>query len=171
MIDVKDIRKLYDIFKGDEIESVEIQNGDDRLSFSMGNLQPVGEINQENNTGTKKSAAKKSGKSAKESDTLEPAASMPVQEINAVSEESKQLEIFELKSGWVGFFTRMNPKTGESYIKLRDVIKKDDLVGHVRVLGVLQDLKSEVEGKVKEILVEEGQPIEYGQPVMRFELQ
>jgi acetyl-CoA carboxylase biotin carboxyl carrier protein len=50
-------------------------------------------------------------------------------------------------------------------------VKKGDIVGHVRVLGVLQDLRVENGGKLKEVLIEEGQPIEYGQPVMRFEMQ
>jgi biotin carboxyl carrier protein len=40
----------------------------------------------------------------------------------------------------------------------------------VRVLGVLQDVCAEVDGKVKEILIEEGQPIEYGQPLIRLEV-
>ncbi len=150
MIDIKEIKKLQSIFAGEDIEEIEIRNGKDAVRVTTG-------------PGIKKAAA--------------PA---PVQEIQAVPAKSEQpaekpaapdTGIYELHSQWIGFFTRLNPKTGENYIKLRDVVKKGELVGHVRVLGVLQDIRSEMAGKVKEVLVEEGQPIEYGQPVMRFEIK
>jgi acetyl-CoA carboxylase biotin carboxyl carrier protein len=69
----------------------------------------------------------------------------------------------------VGIFTRLNPKTKEAYVKLRDVVKKGDVIAHIRVLGHLQDVVVDEEGKIKEILVEEGQPVEYGQPLFRLE--
>ena len=156
MIDIKEIKKLYQIFINNDIEKVEIQNGEDRLSLIIGGMS--GTVQKSFNIA--------------EAD-IQPKENTPEIKAEALKKEENEPVkngVYELKSKWIGFFTRMNPRTGESYIKLRDVVKKDDVLGHVRVLGVLQDLKSEVDGKVKEILIEEGQPIEYGQPVMRFEL-
>ncbi len=159
MIDIKDIKKLYQIFINNDIEKVEIQNGEDRLSLTIGSqvnsIQNKVKVSERNNKDIQVKEIQ-----LDEKDEL----------FKKEENETLKIEVFELKSKWIGFFTRMSPQTGESYIKLRDVVKKDQILGNVRVLGVLQDLKSEVEGKVKEILVEEGQPIEYGQPVMRFEL-
>jgi acetyl-CoA carboxylase biotin carboxyl carrier protein len=151
VVDVKEIKKIYQIFMHEGIDNIEIQNGDDRVSFSIGKI-PL----------TKKETALALKNEMK---TTEQPAAEQAEEPKAVS------NIYELKSNWIGFFTRLNPKTGESYLKLRDVVKKGDIVGHVRVLGVLQDLRVENGGKLKEVLIEEGQPIEYGQPVMRFEMQ
>ncbi|MCX7882110.1 MAG: biotin/lipoyl-binding protein [Brevinematales bacterium] len=78
--------------------------------------------------------------------------------------------IKDVTSKWVGVFTRLNPKTKEAYVKLRDTVKKGEVIAHVRVLGHLQDVVCEYDGKVKEILVEEGQPVEYGQPLFRLEV-
>ncbi len=145
MIDVKEIRRLCGFFSDDDIEEIEIRHGKDSVKIVMDNMKK------------------------------KPERSVQITEIPAVlpqsnTAEEKKQSVFELCSPYIGFFTRINPKTGENYIKLRDVVKKGGIVGHVRVLGVLQDLKVEVSGKVKEILVEEGQPVEYGQPIMRLEI-
>jgi acetyl-CoA carboxylase biotin carboxyl carrier protein len=152
VVDVKEIKKIYQIFMHEGIDNIEIQNGEDRVSFSIGKI----------------ALSKKEVLANQQAD-------VKLAEQQAVLDKAEETKIisniYELKSNWIGFFTRLNPKTGESYLKLRDVVKKGDIVGHVRVLGVLQDLRVENGGKLKEVLIEEGQPIEYGQPVMRFEMQ
>lgn len=158
MIDMKEVKNLYKMFEDDDIESVEIQNGDMRIRFAVGEAPKKPETKAE----TKK-------RKADEADAaVTQAAAVTVSAVETPAEVKSNLS--ELKSNWVGFFTRLNPKKGENYVKLRDVVKKGAVIGHVQVLGVLQDLKADVDGKVTEILVEEGQPIEYGQPVMRFEI-
>jgi acetyl-CoA carboxylase biotin carboxyl carrier protein len=150
VVDVKEIKKIYQIFMHEGIDNIEIQNGEDRVSFSIGKTPLI----------------------KKETAVLDNEKKIVIQQAAEKAEEPMIVSnIYELKSNWIGFFTRLNPKTGESYLKLRDVVKKGDIVGHVRVLGVLQDLRVENGGKLKEVLIEEGQPIEYGQPVMRFEIQ
>lgn len=145
MFDFREIKKLNDILSDSGVGEIEIRTDEVKLKLSMGEEKSVSA----------------------------PMSAAPVVPTLTPS-DSASLELSEpyneLTSRWVGFFTRFNPKTKEYYVKLRDEVKKDDLVGHVRVLGVLQDIKAGVDGKVKEILVEEGQPIEYGQPIMRFEV-
>ncbi len=151
MISIKDIKALYKIFQDSEIGEVEIQNEDKKFRFTIG------------------------GNAAPTPAPVAASAAAPVvstaSESGSDSNENKlPANVNELTSNCVGFFTRLNPKSGEYYIKLRDEVKAGQVIAHVRVLGVLQDIKAAVDGKVKEILVEEGQPIEYGQPVMRFEI-
>lgn len=153
MLNVKDIKRLYAIFENEGIEEIEIRNGESSLRFTIG-----------------ENAADQSYSSAVSAQSQISAAAASSASQEAVQEIKPSVPLSELKSKWIGFFTRLNTKTGDNYIKLRDIVKKGDIVGHVSVLGVLQDLKSEVNGKVKEVLVEEGQPIEYGQPVMRLEI-
>ncbi|MGA2141974.1 MAG: biotin/lipoyl-containing protein [Brevinematales bacterium] len=155
MIEIKDIRKLQNIFSESDIGEIEIRHGKDAVKLTIAS-QPSAEMKRQ--AGKAETAA---AVHAGAQDALRKAA----------AEKQADSQVYELRSQWIGYFTRLNSKSGENYIKLRDVVKKGDLVGHVRVLGVLQDIKSEVNGKVKEVLVEEGQPIEYGQPVMRFEIK
>lgn len=44
-----------------------------------------------------------------------------------------------------------------------------DLIGHVDVLGVLQDVVVPVDGRLGRLLAESGEAVEYGQPLARFE--
>lgn len=149
MLNVKDIKRLYAIFEDEGVEEIEIRNGESSLRFTIGENAAI-----QTYSTTSQAQAAASAAAAQE----------------AIPEIKPSIPLSELRSKWIGFFTRLNPKSGEGYIKLRDIVKKGDIVGHVSVLGVLQDIKSEVNGKVKEVLVEEGQPIEYGQPVMRLEI-
>ncbi|OHD56289.1 MAG: hypothetical protein A2Y33_00535 [Spirochaetes bacterium GWF1_51_8] len=146
MFNVKDMKDIQEIFKDSDIGEVEIETPEGRLRMLMG------------------------GKPAPAPKPAPVQAAAPVSASGADDSGKSPDSVFELRSKWVGFFTRLNTKTGEYYIKLRDSVKKGDVIAHVRVLGVLQDVVSDVTGKVKEILIEEGQPIEYGQPMMRFEI-
>ena len=141
MVDLKIINELHDIFYDVDVNRIEIQNGEDKLIVSFSDKVNV------NKHYTKKETKKE----------------------EAVLEEEKS-NIIEIKSKWVGFYTKINQKNGENYFKLGDEITKGDLIAHVRVLGVLQDIYSEYDGKVKEILIDEGEPIEFGQPILRLEI-
>lgn len=75
----------------------------------------------------------------------------------------------DIVSTHVGFFSRFNPKTKKQYFKLRDVVKVGDVVGVVRAMHIDQEIVAEKSGKIVTFLVEEGQPVEYGQPTIRLE--
>ncbi|MEJ5284377.1 MAG: acetyl-CoA carboxylase biotin carboxyl carrier protein [Brevinematia bacterium] len=144
MVSIEEIKKIYKIFDSENISEVELRNDNTAIRMKIAKKAPEVKI-----------------------------ATPQIQPVN-VSEQNqtpKQTEpsIYEVKSKWIGYFTRINPKTGENYVKLRDVVKEGDIIGHVSVLGVLQDVKVEKGGKIKEILVEEGLAVEYGQPLMRIE--
>ncbi len=80
-----------------------------------------------------------------------------------------QAEKNDVCSTHVGFFSRFNPKTKKQYFKLRDLVKVGDVVGVVRSMHIDQEVVAEKSGKIVTFLVEEGQPVEYGQPIIRFE--
>ena len=166
MIEMKDIRNLYKMFEDDDIDVVEVQNKDMRIKLTVGDYGVLVRNNTKKGSSIDGNAMKSDVAVGNNDLQNTPAANSS----EPADDKEIPVNISELKSKWVGFFTRLNPKKGENYVKLRDHVKKDAIIGHVRVLGVLQDLTSEFEGKVTEILVEEGQPIEYGQPIMRFEV-
>ena len=74
----------------------------------------------------------------------------------------------EINSNWVGYFFRGKEKNGKPLVKLRDVVKEKGQVGIVITMNVVHAVMAPVEGKIEEILVEDGQAVEYGQPLMRM---
>lgn len=148
MFSVKELKELYTLFEEADIGEIEFQHGDLKVRMVTGQ--------------------KKAPVVAPAVVSQAPAvASSPSTETRPASSETP---IQDVTSKWVGIFTRLNPKTKEAYVKLRDTVKKGEVIAHVRVLGHLQDVVCEYDGKVKEILVEEGQPVEYGQPLFRLEV-
>ena len=83
--------------------------------------------------------------------------------------ESEEISGIDIYSQHIGFFTRFDPKTKKQCVKLRTPIKKGDVVGFVSSLHVAYPIVSDKHGKIIHFLVEEGQPIEYKQPVIRLE--
>ena len=69
----------------------------------------------------------------------------------------------------VGYFSRFDPRSNKQMVKLRDVVKKGSLVAIIRSVHIEHEVIVEQEGKIVEFLVEEEQPVEYGQPLMRLE--
>ena len=107
MLNVKDIKKLHAIFENENVEEIEIRNGESSLRLTLGADAP---------------------KAQSRAPECAPVAAAAVSETPApVSNES------ELHSKWIGFFTRLNPKNGENYIKLRDMVKKGEVVDAVVV--------------------------------------
>ncbi|URA10039.1 acetyl-CoA carboxylase biotin carboxyl carrier protein [Thermospira aquatica] len=149
MFSIKDLKELYTLFEDVDVGEIEFQQGELKVRMVSG--------------GSKQKPAPVVTAQAPAPASQTPAA-------QSTSESSvPESSIKDVTSKWVGIFTRLNPKTKEAYVKLRDVVKKGDVIAHVRVLGHLQDVVCEFDGKVKEILVEEGQPVEYGQPLFRIE--
>jgi biotin carboxyl carrier protein len=48
-------------------------------------------------------------------------------------------------------------------------VKAGQLVATIQSLNVINEVESPVEGRVVEILVQDGQPVEYGQPLMMID--
>ena len=112
MIHVKDIKKLYQVFQNDDIDKIEIRNGDEKLSFTISSA-PL----------TKKAQLKAA------SQAMEAAAQAAAAAVETpVVEDKPQSNVYELRSKWIGFFIRLNPKTAENYVKLRDVVKKGETI-------------------------------------------
>lgn len=79
--------------------------------------------------------------------------------------------LVDVTSSWVGFFFRGEKKDDKPYVKLRDMIKEGQQIGSVVTMNVVQQVSSPVAGKLVEILVEDGQPVEYGQPLLRMRIE
>lgn len=146
MFSVKELKELYSFFDGVDIGEIEFWQGDLKVKIVSG---------------------------ARRQAATPPAAPEVVQAVPVHTQEKQaplsEPPVMDVTSKWVGVFTRLNPKTKEAYVKLRDVVKTGDVIAHIRVLGHLQDVVADQDGKIKEILVEEGQPVEYGQPLFRLE--
>jgi acetyl-CoA carboxylase biotin carboxyl carrier protein len=70
-----------------------------------------------------------------------------------------------IKSPIVGTFYRSASPKAEPFVKVGDVVREGQVLCIIEAMKLMNEIESEVEGKVARILVENGQPVEYGQPL------
>ncbi len=73
---------------------------------------------------------------------------------------------FILKSPMVGTFYRSSSPGGKAFVDVGQVVKTGETVCIIEAMKLLNEIEAGVDGVIKEILVENGQPVEYGQPLM-----
>ena len=70
-----------------------------------------------------------------------------------------------VKSPMVGTFYRCASPEAKAFVELGQAIKKGETVCIIEAMKLLNEIESDADGVIKEILVENGQPVEYGQPL------
>jgi acetyl-CoA carboxylase biotin carboxyl carrier protein len=82
---------------------------------------------------------------------------------------SKREGAIEIKSPMVGTFYRAPSPGAKPYVEIGDVIKPGDVVCIIEAMKLMNEIKAEIGGKVVEVLVENGQPVEFGQALFVLE--
>lgn len=70
-----------------------------------------------------------------------------------------------VKSPMVGTFYRASSPGAKPFVELGQAVKPGDTLCIIEAMKLLNEIEAEVAGTVKEILVENGQAVEYGQPL------
>ena len=95
----------------------------------------------------------------------EPAAAPQKQESETKSEVSGNV----VKSPLVGTFYEASSPDADPFVKVGDTVRVGQVLGIVEAMKLMNEIESEFEGTVKEILVKNEQMVEYGQPLFVIE--
>lgn len=68
----------------------------------------------------------------------------------------------------VGTFYSSSSPEAESFVKVGDTVKKGQVLGIVEAMKLMNEIESEYDGIVEEILVKNEETVEYGQPLFRI---
>ena len=74
-----------------------------------------------------------------------------------------------IESPTVGTFYRSSAPGAEPFVKVGSHVDPDTTVAVVEAMKVMNEIKAEKSGVIKEILLENGQPVEFGQPLFVLE--
>ena len=74
-----------------------------------------------------------------------------------------------LKSPMVGTFYRAPSPGAPSFVEVGQTVTKGQTLCIIEAMKLLNEIESDVAGTIKAILVENGQPVEYGQPLFLIE--
>ena len=73
-----------------------------------------------------------------------------------------------VKSPMVGTFYLKPSPTSNPYVEIGKEVKKGDTLCIVEAMKLMNEIESEFSGKIIEILVNDGEPVEYGTPLFRI---
>ncbi|MBS1370208.1 MAG: acetyl-CoA carboxylase biotin carboxyl carrier protein [Lentisphaeria bacterium] len=74
-----------------------------------------------------------------------------------------------IDSPLVGTFYRASSPEAQPFVKVGDKVTPDTVVGIIEAMKVMNEIKAEKGGVIKEIVVENGQPVEYGEALFVIE--
>ncbi|WP_346887759.1 acetyl-CoA carboxylase biotin carboxyl carrier protein [Clostridium sp. UBA1056] len=88
-----------------------------------------------------------------------------------IDREENSLEgCFIVKSPMVGTFYSSPTENGDSYVKIGDLVSNESILCIIEAMKLMNEIECEVEGTVAKIFVNNGDVVEFGQPIMAIKL-
>lgn len=85
------------------------------------------------------------------------------------AEEESSSELTSITSPMVGTFYRSPAPGKPAFVEIGQKVKAGDVVCIVEAMKMMNQVKSDVDGVVREIHIEDGQPVEFDQPLISIE--
>ena len=153
-MELKDIKAIIDLMKKNSITEFELEEKDSKLRLKRG-------IN--------------GGSPSPQAEDTVQMIPMPVaapmlpssaMTAPAVVSAANSDEI-DIKSPMIGTFYRSPSPESASYVEVGTEANPDTVVCIIEAMKVMNEIKSEVKGVITQILVENGKPVEFGQPLFK----
>ena len=144
-MDLRKLKTLIDLVAESGIAELEVTEGEDKVRIAKFSPAPA----------------------APTTSTTVLAAPVPAGPAAAVAAPAPALEPtgHVVKSPMVGTFYRSPSPGAAAFVELGQAVKPGDTLCIIEAMKLLNEIEAEVGGVVKQILVENGQPVEYGQPL------
>mgnify|MGYP001173470096 FL=1 len=88
---------------------------------------------------------------------------------NLEIKDNQELKGSLVTSPIVGTFYRKPSPDKEPFIKVGDIVNKGDVLCIIEAMKMMNEIKSDFDGKISSIEVEDGQPVEFGQTIIVIE--
>ena len=139
-MDLRKIKSLLDLVAESGVAEFEICEGPDRIRVINHPQTPV--------------------------QVVQTTAPAPAAQPAAAEPAEPKVEGTPLTSPMVGTFYRAPSPGAKPFVEVGDTVKKGQTVCIIEAMKLLNEVEAETDGVVKEICVENGQPVEYGQNLL-----
>jgi len=159
--DLQKIKELIEIMKRNELVEIEISHGDDKIVLKRSQAQSV--------VGGGEVVVPLAGPHISPAPAGFDATQISTPQVPSfVSETQLEEGLVEIKSPLVGTFYATPSPDSDPYIEVGTHVDSQAVVCIVEAMKVMNEIKTEISGTVVEILVVNGQAIEYGQVLFRI---
>jgi acetyl-CoA carboxylase biotin carboxyl carrier protein len=164
MIDLRYVKKLIEIIDGSTVDSIEITS-------DKGMKIRISKSPQQRGGVQMAPVAALPALAPAPGNRVSPAGGMaPISdgEIAQPPEPPKAVGL-EVKSPMVGTFYKSPEPGAKAYVAVGDRVTKGQIVCIIEAMKIMNEIESEYSGIVREILVEDAQPVEYGQVLFKID--
>jgi len=153
-MDLRKLKKLIDLVQESGIAELEVSEADEKVRIVRGGRPSV------------EAAAFASPSGAVEAPSPVPAAlTSPAPAATAAPEIAGHT----VKAPMVGTFYRAASPEAKPFVEVGDSVKAGQTICIIEAMKLMNEIESDIEGVVKAILAENGQPVEYGEPLFVIE--
>ncbi|HKQ29092.1 MAG TPA: acetyl-CoA carboxylase biotin carboxyl carrier protein [Burkholderiales bacterium] len=145
-MDLRKLKKLIDLVQESGISELEITEGEEKVKIVKGGAVSV--------------SAASSAPMVAEVRQAPPAATAP-----PVQEAPTGQEGHVVKAPMVGTFYRSPSPDAKAFVEVGQAVKEGETICIIEAMKLMNEIEADASGLVKAILVENGQPVEYGQPL------
>ncbi|EJP73360.1 MAG: acetyl-CoA carboxylase, biotin carboxyl carrier protein [SAR86 cluster bacterium SAR86B] len=147
-MDLRKIKKLIEMLQESDLNEIEVKEGEESVR-----------INRKKEVHISPAAPQVSLSTPEQ----QQAVSSPA------AEEESILELTSITSPMVGTFYRSPAPGKPPYVDIGQKVRVGDVVCIVEAMKMMNQVKSDVDGIVKKIYIEDGQPVEFDQPLISIE--
>ncbi|MBL8520198.1 MAG: acetyl-CoA carboxylase biotin carboxyl carrier protein [Betaproteobacteria bacterium] len=151
-MDLRKIKTLIDLVEQSGIAELEITEGEEKVRISRHAAAPV-----------------YASAMAMPAQGMLPAPAAPAAASPVPAAAAPQPTGHQLKSPMVGTFYRSPSPGAPAFVDIGQTVSKGQTLCIIEAMKLLNEIESDTAGVVKAILVENGQPVEYGQPLFVIE--
>jgi acetyl-CoA carboxylase biotin carboxyl carrier protein len=149
-MDIRKVKKLIELLEESGIDELEIREGEESVRISRH---------------SNKAMAAQPVYAAAPAPVAAPAAPVAAAPVAEAAPAAAKLNGHVVRSPMVGTFYRAASPTSANFAEVGQAVKKGDILCIVEAMKMMNHIEAEASGVIESILVENGQPVEYDQPL------
>ena len=164
-VNMDELRELIELIREHEFTEFELEREGFRVRFRRGAEagEPTGASGAQPQTVSGSVQSTTTLPAAEAGSTPPIAPSHPG--AKAQTEASEDQDLYIIPSPIVGTFYRSPSPNADSFVKIGSRVEHDTVVCIIEAMKLMNEIQAETSGEVTKIYVENGQPVEYGQPL------
>jgi acetyl-CoA carboxylase biotin carboxyl carrier protein len=154
-MDLRKLKKLIDLVEESGIAELEITEGEEKVKIVK------------SGSGAKSAVMVAASAPLAAPPAVPAAVAPPVIPVAAAQTEAPAgLEGHMVKSPMVGTFYRAPAPGAKPFVEVGDTVKAGQAICVIEAMKLMNEIEADKDGVIKAIMVENGQPVEYGEPLM-----
>ncbi len=147
-MDIRKVKKLIELLEESNISEIEIKEGEEAVRISRHSTQLA------------------APQPIYASAPVAAPAQAPAAEAAAPAAEPAKISGHQVKSPMVGTFYRASSPGAAPFIEVGKAVKKGDTLCIIEAMKMMNQIEADKDGVVEAVLVEDGQPVEFDQPLV-----